>query len=174
MGRKSDSSPSRKKGRCRSMMACMVLSKVCCRCLTALMNPCAASTFCFRNIRASFDSLLWLALLRVCSSSSSVNSRLSRSSGTFRLLRLSWIVPSSSVSTRKSGVICWRFFPMASPSELPGRGFSLVSSAAASLYCCSVIPSFCRIFSLFFFVNSSQHLLMMSYSICLSGESSFR
>ena len=142
IGRSRDSSPSSKNGRCKSMMACMVLSSVCWRCFTALMNPCAASTFCLRNIRASFDSLLWFCLLRVCSSSSSVNSRLSRSSGTFRLLRLRLIVPSSSVSTRKSGIICCRFFPMASPMELPGRGFSLVSSAAAELYCSSVIFSF--------------------------------
>ena len=31
---------------------------VCCRCFTALIKPCAASTFCFRNISASFEALL--------------------------------------------------------------------------------------------------------------------
>ena len=57
---------------------------------------------------------------------------------------------SSSVSTIKSGMICWRFLPIVSPRELPGRGFSLVSSAVAALYCSSVIPSFWMILSLFF------------------------
>ena len=155
-------------------MACMVDISVCCRCFTALMNPCAASTFCLRKSKASRDSRLWFARLRVCSSSSSVNVRLSRSSGTLRLFRLSERVPSSSVSTVKSGTICCRFFPMASPSELPGRGLSFVSSATACWYSSSVMPSFCRILSLFLRVKSSQHLPMMSSSVCFSGESSLR
>ena len=130
----------------------MVVSNVCCRCFTALIKPCA---------------------LRVCSSSSSVNWRLRRNSGTLRLFKLRVMVSSSYVSTMKSGMICCIFLPIASPSELPGRGFSLVRSLTASLYCSSVIPSFWIILSLFLRVNSSQHLPMMSSSICFNGESAF-
>ena len=150
-----DSSPSRKKGRCRSMIACIVVINVFCRCLTASINPCAASIFCFRNIIASLDSLDWLALFLVCSSTISVKSRLIRSSGTLRLLRLTLIVPSSYVSTMKSGTICWRFLPIASPKEAPGRGFSFVISLIASLNVSSSTSSFFIIFSQCFRVNSS-------------------
>ena len=155
MGRSSDSSPSRKKGRCRSMMACMVLSNVFCRCLMASINPCAASIFCFRNSKASFDSFDWLALFLVCSSTSVVKSRLMRSSGTFRLFSVNVMLPSSSVSTRKSGTICCRFLPMVSPIEAPGRGFNRHISLMACRVVASSSPNFCSIFSQCLRVNSS-------------------
>ena len=155
IGRNNDSSPSRKNGRCRSIMACMVVINVFWRCFTASIKPCAASIFCFRNIMASFDSFDWLALFLVCSSTISVKSRLIRSSGTFRLFRARLMVPSSYVSTMKSGMICCMFRPMASPREAPGRGLSLQISLIACSKASSSNPSFCCILSQCLRVNSS-------------------
>ena len=155
IGFSNDSSPSRKKGRCKSIIACMVVINVFCRCFTASINPCAASIFCLRNIMASFDSFVWLNLFLVCSSTISVKSRLIRSAGTLRLLRLTLIVPSSYVSTMKSGMICWKFLPIVSPKEAPGRGFNLVISLITSLNVSSSTSSFLMIFSQCLRVNSS-------------------
>ena len=69
-------------------------------------------------------------------------------------------VPSSAVSTIKSGVICCRFMPSVSPSAAPGLGFSFSSSAITCCTVSSVMPSVSAILSHRLFMKSSKHLFI--------------
>ena len=82
-------------------------------------------------------------------------------------------VPSSAVSTMKSGVICCMFLPSVSPSDAPGLGFKrrsseyTVSAVVGEMFSCFTILSQCL------FMNSSKYLSMtfsISRVISVSGR----
>ena len=123
-------------------MACIVLSNVLCLCFRASTNHFAESIFCLTKVAASF---FCLSDELAASIRSSAYLRLMRISGMENLGMESLSSPFS-ISSMKSGTICWAWSLYESSICPPGEGFSFTIRAIAAFISFSERPSFIIIF----------------------------